>query len=139
MSLGALSRALNRVFGGKPGWSLCARWAEGFGPNCIACRLIGRVLSEPDHCAEELAWYLNSPEQEKTMELLSNWQDVIKRAWSMKLMGFAVFLEIAQELVPYLSEYLPWWCSILIILVGMGARLVKQESLSSSGGADAEE
>lgn len=60
------------------------------------------------------------------MELLSDWREVLARAWSMKLMGFAAFLEIAREVVPYVSDYLPWWATVLIIAAGMVARLIKQ-------------
>jgi hypothetical protein len=62
--------------------------------------------------------------------LLANWRDVLTRAWSMKLMGFAAFLEVAQQIVPYLDGLLPWWASVLVILAACVARLIPQEGLS---------
>jgi hypothetical protein len=48
----------------------------------------------------------------------------------MKLMGFAAFLEVAQQIVPYLDGLLPWWASVLVILAACVARLIPQEGLS---------
>lgn len=59
----------------------------------------------------------------------NDWKEVFTKAWSMKLMGFAAFLETAQELVPYMAEFIPWWASILVILAGMAARLMKQSNM----------
>lgn len=64
------------------------------------------------------------------MKLLSDWRDVLKRAWSMKLIGFAAFLEVAQNVAPAISDYVPWWVTVLIIGGAGVARLLKQ------GGAD---
>lgn len=58
------------------------------------------------------------------------WWEVLTKAWSVKLMGFAAFIEVAQQLVPYLSDVLPWWASVAIILVAFVARLIPQEGLS---------
>lgn len=51
--LGDLSRALNRVAGGKPGQSLCGRVAEKYGHDCAFCRFIGFVTRDADHCWQE--------------------------------------------------------------------------------------
>lgn len=64
------------------------------------------------------------------MELLANWRDVLTRAWSVRLMGFAAFLEVAQQIVPYLDGLLPWWASVLVILAAFVSRLVAQDGLS---------
>lgn len=66
------------------------------------------------------------------MKLLSDWKSVLKRAWSMKLIGFAAFLEVAQNVVPLLSDYIPWWVTLLVIGGAGVARLIKQ------GGDDVE-
>jgi hypothetical protein len=73
------------------------------------------------------------------MTLLDNWREVLTRAWSMKLMGFAAFLEIAQQVVPYLDGILPWWASVLVILAAFVARLIPQEGLSKKPEAEAAE
>jgi hypothetical protein len=60
------------------------------------------------------------------MKLLDNWREVLSRAWSLKLIGFAAFLEIASNIVPLLSDYLPWWATLLVMLTAAGARLLQQ-------------
>ncbi|MER8991629.1 hypothetical protein NKJ73_24110 [Mesorhizobium sp. M0074] len=51
-TFGNISRALNRISGGAPGQTLCARIAERW-PECWFCRLMSRIV-EPNHCAIEL-------------------------------------------------------------------------------------
>jgi len=53
-TLGNFSRALNRLTGGQPGQTLCARIAAAHGAQCQFCRLMSRLV-EPNHCAIELA------------------------------------------------------------------------------------
>lgn len=60
------------------------------------------------------------------MKLLDNWKDVFKSAWSMKAIGFAAFLEIASNVVPVLSDYIPWWVTVIVLAAAAGARLIKQ-------------
>ena len=69
------------------------------------------------------------------MKLLDNWRDVLLRAWSMKAIGFAAFLEIASNVVPVLSDYIPWWVTVIVLAGAAGARLIKQPE--ASGTADA--
>jgi len=52
--LGRLSRLFNRLSGGQPGQTLCARIAASHGAGCKFCRLMNRLV-EPNHCAIELA------------------------------------------------------------------------------------
>lgn len=55
-TLGRLSRVLNRVMGGEPGQTLCARIAAR-NTNCLFCRLMSWAI-EPNHCLLELAkWH----------------------------------------------------------------------------------
>lgn len=51
--LGNLSRLLNRLTGGQPGQTLCAR-IGAHNPGCWFCRLMASLV-EPHHCAIELA------------------------------------------------------------------------------------
>lgn len=53
-ALGRLSRLLNRLSGGQPGQTLCARIAASHGAQCWFCRLMAWAI-EPNHCAIELA------------------------------------------------------------------------------------
>lgn len=52
-SLGWLSSGLNVATGGKWPESLCLRWSRGFGTDCLACRLVGWILKDPEHCLNE--------------------------------------------------------------------------------------
>jgi hypothetical protein len=51
--MGRLSRRINRLLGGTPNQTLCARIAA-YNPDCHFCRLMARLI-EPDHCRIELA------------------------------------------------------------------------------------
>lgn len=51
--MGKLSRLLNRLFNGRPGETLCARWARTYTEDCLACRIVGWFLSDPRHCWRE--------------------------------------------------------------------------------------
>lgn len=46
----ALSRLLNRLAGGNPGQTLCARVARRHGHDCCFCRFVGWVVRDRDHC-----------------------------------------------------------------------------------------
>lgn len=56
--LACASRLLNRIVGGHTNQTLCARAAFRFGSRCLFCRIVGAVLNDPDHCADELRWWL---------------------------------------------------------------------------------
>lgn len=45
-----LSRLANRLSGGKPNQSLCARIARVYGHDCLFCRVVGAVTRDRDHC-----------------------------------------------------------------------------------------
>lgn len=64
------------------------------------------------------------------MELIPNWDQVLKRAWSVWLMGAAAALELAMQIVPYLDDVLPKWLVIAVILAGIGARVIPQKGLA---------
>lgn len=53
--LADFSRFLNIITGGKPGKTMCNRVAVRFGPDCLFCRVVGRVMRQPTHCLEELS------------------------------------------------------------------------------------
>jgi hypothetical protein len=68
------------------------------------------------------------------MKLLSNWQDVIKRAWSMRLMLLAAILSGVEVVLPFFSEAIPR--GVFAVLSGVTvaaafvARLVAQKGVS---------
>lgn len=63
MQLGRLSRWLNRLAGGEPGQTLCARIAAARGDGCRFCRWVAR-FTEPNHCAIELARWRERKDKE---------------------------------------------------------------------------
>lgn len=56
--LATASMALNRISGGERGQYLCARIAVRWGANCKFCKLLGALLREPSHCADQLSDWL---------------------------------------------------------------------------------
>lgn len=69
------------------------------------------------------------------MRLIPNAKDVAKRAWSMRLIGGGVALQVAAELVPYVMDAVPLTGAFRVAAIGVTAlaavaRLVKQEGLS---------
>lgn len=69
------------------------------------------------------------------MSFLDDWEEIVRRAWSIRLMGFALFLEVASNVVPYLSDVIPWWASVLIIALAVVARVLKQPDASEASDA----
>ena len=63
------------------------------------------------------------------MTLLSNWKDVLTRAWSVRLVGFGLMAELALQ---YFSDGLPPWAVVLLLVGVFGSRFVAQEGLSKS-------
>lgn len=69
------------------------------------------------------------------MMLIPNWRDVIKKAWSMRLMALAGALSGAEVALPYLDGLLPIppgiFAALTFITVGAAwvSRLVAQQNL----------
>lgn len=68
------------------------------------------------------------------MTLIDNWRDVLKKAWSMRLMLLAALLSGAEFVLPLFAETLPRGGFALLSFVTVAgafvARLVAQEGLS---------
>jgi hypothetical protein len=69
------------------------------------------------------------------MQLLDNWRTLFS-AWSVQIWSFTTFLEVAQQLVPLLDPYIPWWATVLLMLAGIGARFIKQPVATEAPDAD---
>lgn len=67
------------------------------------------------------------------MKLLPNWQAIMRRAWSVRLMALAVLLTGCEVVMPFWSDSLPRWpfavLSFLVILGALAARIVAQRNL----------
>lgn len=56
--LAAFSIFINERTGGEKTQTLCARIGLRFGARCLFCRVVGAVLREPEHCLEEVRYWL---------------------------------------------------------------------------------
>ena len=74
--------------------------------------------------------------------LLSNWRDVLARAWSMRLLGVSILLGAAELALPFLQGVLPLkpgTFAALIFVTNIAAavsRLLVQRSPSKSDDDD---
>lgn len=60
------------------------------------------------------------------MQVVSNWRALARRAWSVRLVGLALALELASQVVPYFTEYVPRWGVVLALAGGLAARFIDQ-------------
>lgn len=67
------------------------------------------------------------------MKLLPNWQAIMRRAWSVRLMALAVLLTGCEVVMQFWSDSLPRGpfavLSFLVILGALAARIVAQRNL----------
>ena len=67
------------------------------------------------------------------MKLYDNWQDILKRAWSIRFMVLAGFFGICEELLPLYSDHfnrLQFASLQIACIVAAGlSRLVQQKEL----------
>lgn len=66
------------------------------------------------------------------MTLVPHWRRVLLRAWSLWPVYLVAGFELAAEVVPYLSDFLPRWLVILILLLNPLLRIIRQGSLHAS-------
>jgi len=65
------------------------------------------------------------------IQLIPNWRQVLKRAWSVWCIYLAGALEILPYIVPYLDEWIPRWLSIVVLLVAPIARILEQRNVDA--------
>lgn len=67
------------------------------------------------------------------MKLASNWKDIVKRAWSVRLMLLAGVLSAAEAVVPFFSDVIDRRVFALLLAVltfsALVARIVAQRGL----------
>lgn len=61
------------------------------------------------------------------MKLIDDWKTVLMHAWSVWLMWVAILLDVAQQVLPFLAEIIPWWVSVGIVAGAIVARLIHQD------------
>lgn len=64
---------------------------------------------------------------------IRNWRRVLWRASSMWCVYAATILQIAENAVPYVSAYLPWWVPVAVLVLAPLFRILSQ------GGIDADQ
>lgn len=68
------------------------------------------------------------------MRLISNWRDLLKKAWSLRLMALAALLSGLEFVLPYLADVFPRGAfaalSFVTVAGAFVARLVAQKGLS---------
>ena len=68
------------------------------------------------------------------MKLVDHWRDVLKKAWSMRLMVLAAILSGVEVVLPFFSEAIPRGIfavlSFFAVAGAFVARLVAQKGLS---------
>ncbi|AZO54872.1 MULTISPECIES: hypothetical protein [unclassified Mesorhizobium] len=60
------------------------------------------------------------------MRLIPDVERVLKRAWSLRLIELAALVDIIINVVPYVSDYLPWWLTLALLGGAWTARLTWQ-------------
>lgn len=58
--------------------------------------------------------------------LLPDWRRLVRRAWSLRGIELAALVDIIFNVVPYVSDYLPWWLTIVLLAGAWGSRLIAQ-------------
>lgn len=67
------------------------------------------------------------------MTLLTNWREVLSRAWSLRFIELAAAADIILNFVPYAADTLPRWLTLALLVGAYVARLLTQ---SKEGAAD---
>lgn len=68
------------------------------------------------------------------MNLLADWRRVLSRAWSLRLIEIAAAADLILNVVPFVSDYLPWWLTIALLVCAWGARLIAQPEKEKANG-----
>jgi hypothetical protein len=65
--------------------------------------------------------------------LIPDWRRVLSRAWSLRLIELAALADIILNVIPVVSDYLPWWLT-LVLLGGayMGRLLIQPDKEAES-------
>lgn len=66
------------------------------------------------------------------MKLIPGWRRVLTRALSMHAVYFAGALELASNLLPYVSDFLPWWAPIVVLVAAPILRIKDQGGLDQA-------
>ncbi|MCZ7501277.1 DUF7940 domain-containing protein [Agrobacterium sp. ST15.13.015] len=62
---------------------------------------------------------------------IRNWRRVLLRASSMWCVYIAAILQVAENAIPYMSDYLPWWMPIAVLVLAPLFRILSQGGLDA--------
>ena len=68
------------------------------------------------------------------MQLIPDWRRVLSRAWSLRLIELAALADIILNVVPYVSDYLPWWLTLALLAGAYIGRLLTQPEKEAKDG-----
>ncbi|WP_081647243.1 hypothetical protein [Rhizobium grahamii] len=57
---------------------------------------------------------------------IPDWRRVLSRAWSLRLIELAALADIILNLVPAVSDFLPWWLTLALLGGAYIARMLAQ-------------
>ncbi|TBC21580.1 hypothetical protein [Rhizobium ruizarguesonis] len=57
----------------------------------------------------------------------------VKKAWSLRLIELAAVFDIILNVVPVVSDWLPWWLTLVLLGGAYVARLLIQKKEAASG------
>jgi len=62
----------------------------------------------------------------KRPQLLPDWRDILRRAWSIRLMLIAGLLSGCEAVLPLVTDHLPWprWASAVLVLAVVAGAFV---------------
>lgn len=65
--------------------------------------------------------------------LVDNWRDIVRRAWSVRLIGLSLVMMAAQAALPYLGDVIPpriMATATFLVTIGAGlSRIMTQKNL----------
>jgi hypothetical protein len=62
-----------------------------------------------------------------TRVLIPDASGVYKRAWSLRLIELAAVSDIILNVVPVVSDWLPWWLTLVLLVGAYVARMLIQK------------
>jgi hypothetical protein len=72
------------------------------------------------------------------MQLIPDIRRVLTRAYSLRLMELAALSNIIINVVPYTSDYLPWWLTLVLLVGAYLARFVAQQDAAEQEATNAD-
>lgn len=70
------------------------------------------------------------------MKFIPDVKRVLTRAWSLRLMELAAATDIILNVVPYTSDYLPWWLTLALLGSAWASRLLVQPEKEGDANAN---